>query len=545
MFQKIVKVAIPHEFYYNEEEMLYFKRLNQLVSKINLKGVNMISTLSNIIFVIGFSFIILFLYSLSKHRNRVSGLFSLMCLTIAIYLIGYGFELRSENIEQIIFFLKMEYFGTSFMTTIWFLFSYKFYFNKNPSLRLKIIVMVIPILTLFFNVTNEYHHLFYTNISAVQHNGFLIVHLSRGPWYFVNIVYSYVVLLLGSTFFYRVWKNSLYTMRTQALLMFIGTLCPGMMNFVYLLGLSPYGLDLVPFGLSILAILYFIALFRYDFFDIGDIIRSVVFAEIREGIIVVDDKKRLIDFNNAAQKVFSCLKVVNIGINLSDVEELREIVEYESSPFEIEMVHNGCIQYYEVRVTDLTEKNKIVGSVFFIRDITKQREMIQKLETMASYDDLTQVYNRRRLMEEAKKAALRVMRHKSFLSVLMIDIDFFKNINDKYGHLAGDEVIKTVIRSCEERLRSTDIIGRYGGEEFIIILPEANLKNSLRIAEHIRKHVEDMEVTYDGAVIKVTISIGVASNESNAETINVMKVIDDADLALYNAKNSGRNRVSS
>lgn len=514
-------------------------------SYLDFKEVNMIIILSNILFVIGFLFAILFLYSLFKYRNRISGLFALMCLAVAIYVIGYGFELRSENIEQIGFFLKIEYFGSPFMTTFWLLFSYKFYFNKNPSLKFKIIVMVIPVLTLFFNVTNEYHHLFYKNISVIYYHDFLIARLSKGPWYFVNVVYSYLVMLCGGIVFYKAWKNSLYAMRKQSFLMFIGTLCPAIMNFVYLFGFSPYGLDLLPFGFSILAVFYFIALFRYDFLDIGEIFRSVIFAEIREGIIVVDDKKRLIDFNTAAQRVFSSLNAVNIGVNLLKLEKLKKLLEYKTSSFEIEIVQEGYSKYYEVRITNLNKNNKIVGFVFFIHDVTEQREMIHRLENMASYDELTQVYNRRRLMEEAQKEELRIKQNNGILSILMIDIDLFKQINDKYGHLAGDEIIKAVIRTCKNGLRSTDIIGRYGGEEFVIILPESNLENSLIIAEYIRKHVEDMEVIYDGDIIKVTISIGVASSEGGVGVFNVMKVINRADLALYNAKSSGRNKVGS
>lgn len=504
----------------------------------------MTSTLSNIFFVVGFCFIIFFLYSLSKHRNRVSGLFSLMCLSIAIYVIGYGFELRAQDGEQIMFFLKLEYFGAPFMTAFWLLFSYKFYYNRNPSLRLNIMVMLIPVLTLFFSVTNEYHHLFYADVSAVQYDGFIIARLTKGPWYFVNMVYSYLVLLVGAAAFYKAWRHSLYMMRTQSLLLFIGTLCPGIINIVYLAGFSPYGLDLTPFGLSVLAVLYYIALFRYEFLELGEIIRSVAFSEISEGIIVVDDKRRVIDFNNAAQKVFSCLEPKNIGMDLASFEETRRLAEQKSNSFEMKVDLNGYQKYYEFRVTDLKEKDEKLGSVFFMRDITKQKEIIRALDHMASYDPLTQVYNRRRLVEEAEKEALRVKRLNICLSVLMMDIDFFKKVNDVYGHLAGDEVIRSVANACKERVRRTDIIGRYGGEEFVILLPGSDLEDALDIAEEIRKHIEEMEIVFFENRIKVTVSIGVASAGISKEETNIMQVINNADMALYHAKNNGRNRVS-
>jgi len=503
----------------------------------------MTSILTGILLISGFLFILIFLYSLSK-RNRVSGLFSLMCLAVAIYVIGYAFELRSQNVEQIKFFLAVEYFGAPFMPAFWLLFAYKFYFNRNSLLKMNVAVMIVPILTLFFCVTNDYHHLFYTDISAIPYEDIVIANLSKGPWYYVYAVYSYLILLLGIAVFYRSWRDSHLTMKTPALLMLIGTLSCGIFSIVYLAGLSPLGLDLAPFGLCVLAIFYFIALFRYNFLELGEIIRSAVFLEISDGIMVVDNRKRLLDFNNAAKKVFPWLDIKNIGLDLSCLENARQIVEHTDKHFEIEVTQDGNPRYYEFRVTDLSSKNRILGSVLFFHNITKQREMIEALDNMASYDSLTQVYNRRRLIDEAELYAQRAIRHLGSLSVLMIDIDLFKKVNDEFGHLTGDEVIRAVIRICKERLRSSDIIGRYGGEEFLVVLPESSLEDALNIAEHIRKHIEDLEIISQDNLIKITVSIGVASAAGSREGINVMQVINRADKALYQAKHNGRNRVS-
>jgi diguanylate cyclase (GGDEF)-like protein len=128
----------------------------------------------------------------------------------------------------------------------------------------------------------------------------------------------------------------------------------------------------------------------------------------------------------------------------------------------------------------------------------------------------------------------------------MIDIDFFKKINDFYGHLIGDEVIKTVALTCNERLRRTDVIGRYGGEEFAILLPATNMENAMNVAESIRMQIEEMETTYSEHKIRVTVSIGISTVKGNvSEDIDMDHLIDQADMALYQAKNNGRNRVCS
>lgn len=200
-----------------------------------------------------------------------------MCLAIAIYITGYSFELKADNIEQIKFFLKMEYFGAPFMSAFWMIFAYKFHFKKAASLKITIMIMVIPFLTLFFNVTNEYHKLIYTNVSAFEFEGYLLAKLSGGPWYFVNIAYAYLVQLFGMSVFFGAWRKNGYKFGTQAYWMFFGSIWPMSVNMIYIAGLSPLNLDLTPFGLSLSAIFFYVALFRYDFLELKEIVRDVTF----------------------------------------------------------------------------------------------------------------------------------------------------------------------------------------------------------------------------------------------------------------------------
>ncbi len=502
----------------------------------------MTGILSDLLFLIGLIFFVFFFYSLSKQRNRFAALFSIMCLTVAIYVIGYGFELRAQTVDEIKFFLKMEYFGSPFMTAFWLLFAYKFRFNRTPSLKIHILVFLIPLLTLFFSVTNEYHHLLYTSVSAVQYDGFIIARLVKGPWYYVYVTYSYGVLLLGIAVFYLAWRQTQYKTKTQAFWMLFGSIWPGLFDLIYLFGFSPYGLDIAPFAFSILAACYFNALFRYDFLDLKDIIRSVTFSEINEGIIVIDDRYRLIDFNRAAREFFSWLEDKNIGLELSSFPEGKTILEQKNNLFEIEIKTGNIRRYCEFRVTPLRE-GKVLGYTYFVRDISEQKKMMQELNRMASYDPLTQVYNRRRLLEEAEKELLRAKRHYRCFSVLMMDLDHFKNVNDQYGHLAGDEVIRSVIQSCREIIRATDIIGRYGGEEFIIVLSETGWENACQIAECIRELIAGLEVPFHGEIIRITVSIGVVAVLGSNDKISIRDIINKADQALYQAKNNGRNQV--
>ena len=503
----------------------------------------MVDFLSNILFLEGIFFIILFFYSLLKQNNRFAVIFSIMCLSTAVYVIGYGFEIRSHNIEQIKFFLKTEYFGLSFLIAFGMIFSYKFHFNKNPSLKLKIAFIFVPMLTLFVNSTNEYHHLFYSNLSTIKYKEFVIVNIEKGPWYFVNIVYSYMVLLFGINVFYCSWRFSEYKLKTGAFWLFFGSIWPAVVNIPYIAGFSPLKIDITPFGFGMLAISYSIAIFCYDLLELKEIISSFTFSHISEGIIVVDDKNRLIDFNSAAQIIFNSLDMRQIGVEFSYFWNNKKIIKEEKNRFQIEIEKDNKKTYYEFRTTALKEKKKILGYVYFIQDITNTKKMIQELNNMANYDALTQIYNRRRLMEEAEKELLRAKTDGSYISVLIIDIDHFKNVNDQYGHLAGDEVIKMVTKTCKDNLRITDVIGRYGGEEFIIILPNTDKENATDIAEYIREYIRNLKIECNEEKISVTVSIGAVCAIINNNTINIEKMIREADKGLYYAKNHGRNQI--
>ncbi len=503
----------------------------------------MIGILAPMLFLFGISFFIFFLYSLSKQRNSYSGPFSIMCLAISIYIIGYGFELCATSIEQITFFVKLEYFGAPFMTAFWMIFAYKYHYKNKPSLKATILIMLFPFLTLFFSVTNEFHHLIYTDISAFEYQGHLLSILSKGPWYYVNIAYAYIIQIFAIYVFFNSWSNAEYKYGTPAYWMFFGSLWPAAVNIIYIAGLSPLGLDLTPFGLSISAICFYIALFRYDFLELKEIVKDVAFSEISEGIIVIDDKYRLIDFNKACKQIFEWLDLKNIGTDVSRFKEGRLLLEQHDDLFEMKLVNKNTQKYYEFRKTVLTENNKNVGYVYFIQDVSKQKEMIQVLNDMANYDSMTQIYNRRRLMEEAEMALLQSRRFGYHISFLMIDIDHFKMVNDRYGHLAGDEVLKTLVNVCKDRIRRTDILGRFGGEEFLIIMPDTSRENVIKVAEEIRETMENTRTFFGDSTVMVTISIGISAVQIMDDNYSVDKLINNADIALYKAKNGGRNRI--
>jgi len=176
-----------------------------------------------------------------------------------------------------------------------------------------------------------------------------------------------------------------------------------------------------------------------------------------------------------------------------------------------------------------------------IIDISLQKKMEEELRALATTDGLTGAYNRRHFMYEASTEVPRAKRYGHPLSVLMIDLDFFKKVNDAFGHAGGDEVLRRFVSAVGEVLRGPDVLGRIGGEEFALILPETDLQGAIALAERIRADIQDLNIRWDKRTIKVTASIGVAMLQKDDGDIHA--IMAKADKALYTAKAEGRNRV--
>ncbi|MCX7828152.1 MAG: diguanylate cyclase [Thermanaerothrix sp.] len=172
---------------------------------------------------------------------------------------------------------------------------------------------------------------------------------------------------------------------------------------------------------------------------------------------------------------------------------------------------------------------------------TRVMEVQRKLRFLARHDPLTGLFNRGALLEMEEREISRVLREGTRLSVAMMDIDRFKAINDRYGHLAGDEVLRQLSSRVKSLIRPYDILGRYGGEEFLMVLPGASLEGAVGLCDRVRRGIESAPVEYQGESIMVTASFGVAEFR---EGMSLDRLNDHADQALYRAKGDGRNRVA-
>lgn len=186
-----------------------------------------------------------------------------------------------------------------------------------------------------------------------------------------------------------------------------------------------------------------------------------------------------------------------------------------------------------------SDDNSISGLFLIVQDVTELATYEQKLVEMNTKDALTGIYNRRFLESRLREEFERHRRHSHPLSLMMIDIDFFKKVNDNYGHQCGDVILQAVAEKTASVIRKTDFVARYGGEEFCCLLPETSADAAEIVAENIRNHIEQIENIFEGNSIKVTISLGISALMDKDSPETLLKRADDA---LYQAKHSGRNR---
>jgi len=222
------------------------------------------------------------------------------------------------------------------------------------------------------------------------------------------------------------------------------------------------------------------------------------------------------------------LKVMQTVLESGDP---REIDEYQPS------IPHLKERIWTLRVFPLHENR---GGVAF-EDVTTSVQNRKRLRHLATHDELTGVMSRELFMKYLKKELNRTKRYGSTFCLMILDLDHFKRINDRYGHLAGDQVLERVGSTLKNNLREADLAGRYGGEEFVILLPETQLTDARAISERLRRLIGKGQYEHDGSTFKVTCSIGLSS--VNEQDRSPDDVIDRADKALYRAKEEGRDRV--
>jgi diguanylate cyclase (GGDEF)-like protein/PAS domain S-box-containing protein len=279
---------------------------------------------------------------------------------------------------------------------------------------------------------------------------------------------------------------------------------------------------------------------------------ELVFQHVNSGVIVIDNRGVVIDINPAAEKIINRSQEDAVGKTLqqtlSGYSHLLDVLSDEVK--ETSEVRVGS-NVYEIKQTPLIDMaGKHTGRIMLFYDITALKNSEDKLSAandqlkkLASTDTLTQLFNRRNFFELADREFSRAQRQQICFSLILIDLDNFKTVNDTKGHICGDMVLQEAARCLGLYSRDGDILGRYGGDEFIVLAFEADEQEARLTSERFCEKIPTHLASLEDVDIPVTLSIGVATyNKEDDITLNVL--LERADKALYESKRNGRNRTA-
>ena len=507
-----------------------------------------------LLFLAGVFSLLLSFYVLNERVTTIGKTFSLFAGAISIYSVGYGFELLSATLGEMLFWSKVQYLGIAsipgLILVLVILYTGGRAFFTWPRM---ILVFTIPLITLLARLTNEFHHLLYTSVGIDASGPGPLLEFTPGPLYRLHDFYSNFVLLVCGFLLIRFLFRAAPSYRKQTFILLIAMGIQWAGYLVYLAGGGPENLDINPLLLVLSAPVYALGIFKYFLFNLVPVARDRVFEVIKDGVMVVDKARRLVDYNKQCGKIIPEISKDKIGTGIMDllggypwIHEIFNHAYPESTDISIgEKPDAMSFQLSNQVLFDTKGKN--MGNILIFSNVTKERKLVKRLENMATTDELTGIYNRRHLITLAEREIARTGRLNRPVSILLMDLDHFKRINDTYGHHCGDGVLRHFTRLISDNIRNIDIFGRYGGEEFVLLLPETDGQNGLETAKRLGSIVADTpflsgDHTLDEAVA-FTVSIGVSST-TGPGTGGIDTLLKNADKALYRCKTRGRNQAA-
>jgi diguanylate cyclase (GGDEF)-like protein len=488
---------------------------------------------------------IMFVYSFSRGKSFFARAFGLLALTLDIYLLGYLLELNVASLDARLFWNQIQYFGIPFFPGFWLLVSllYTGRFKKTHGYTV-LAIFTIPIITFFMRLTNEMHLLFYSSIELNTLGDLTFLVLGKGPWYYVQAAYSFIVLVLCTFFYYKKLVQSNEQEKKQFQLLFWASIVPYIALLFIVIDPGKLGIDYSAIVLPLCILLINYALSRYNFLELKMLARERVFEESSKGLILMDRHYVVRDFNASSVRYLSWFKIElqneDLKVLLSKHEDLLNSIFNREKNIQV-IQRNNSKYYISFTAEDIGLEDDLSGILLSIEDVTVREELTLKLKEMAQTDMLTGINNRRHFAEESNKAIDRAKRYHETLSLLMIDIDHFKLINDKHGHACGDKVLQQVAELIRTNFRSTDVIGRLGGEEFAITMLNSNTDEAILKAEELRVKVEQAYFGFDDLNLHISVSVGIT--ELKNSEFNLDDLISQADKAMYQAKELGRNAI--
>ncbi|WP_138494436.1 GGDEF domain-containing protein [Paenibacillus pinistramenti] len=461
--------------------------------------------------------------------------------------------------------------------------------------RTRLILLSVPAVIAAAGVAANPVHLFVRPLEG----GY--IHRAYGPWFWVMIVILLSYFFASLSFLFRSMYSSktLLTIKKQVRITLWGIFvlaafaCADLVLNVFLAKWLPIIPGLTSVGIFISALFFAYVIKRYNMFDLVSIAQEDVINTIPYGILVLDENESIIEVNKTlrvsidlkAGDVFDMERFLDsVRVDGSSGEFLDNYTRRENKSAQIEIIiERDILRHFILQASPIVDSYYMhIGRILTFQDVSQERFLVKemnlqnkilqernhslnqirnelseankKLEEMALTDSLTNCFNRRYLAQQLSHEVITNLQYRTPFSLILFDIDFFKSINDRYGHVIGDEVLYHTAQTVKQSIRGTDILARYGGEEFMVYLPHTERFLAEQLAERVRSSVEDSHLLVEHEIepISITISMGILSIETfdlvtdyvpNDPEEYLTGLFAAVDKALYQAKQNGRNRI--
>lgn len=496
-----------------------------------------------------------------------------MLFGLAVWAFGYAMITVFQSLDEKIFWLRFENIGILTVPVFWFLFTVQYaQVDKWLSRYTGSVFFVIPAISLIIIFSENWFPLYYASVRPLAESGGPLV-IERGPWYLIAAIQAYLLNLAGMGVL--IWRFIYYrNIYRQQLAVLVGAvLIPVVVNLFYQLApriMPPLSvpIDLTPISFTVTAMLLSAGVFGLRLFDLIPIARHTILEHIPEMVFVVDAHDRVLDANSAAQNAVGKSLEEIIGKDPLEVfqkwpqlinrflttDEAHEEIQIPGDPprtleIDISPLYNQLKQLAGrvIVAHDVTEHKWLENDLKYANEaLIKQLEEINKLrdelQVQAIHDPLTNAFNRRYLTEFLEKEISRAQRERTPVTIVILDVDNFKQFNDSYGHKCGDEVLQSITKFLNEHSRRGDVVCRYGGEEFVVLMPNVSLETAFERAEMWRQDFSETGIEYEGMELFATFSAGVATFPQHGLTGEA--ILQSADKALLQSKDTGKNKVT-
>lgn len=504
-----------------------------------------------------------------RRRHAPGGMWLFaMSISAAVWTYAEALDFSSVNLQSHILWSKVAYLGSTTAPVFFFLFTLAYTGQSRWTRPWVVAALLSPsVLVILAAWTNELHHLVWPSFQVLPGQPSIVIY-GHGWGYWAITAYALSLGLLGSGRLLGIAFRTRNLYRAQSASVAIAALIPWVAEIIY--SFSPAvvpGFDpsvTIVFTNAILAI----TLLHFKLLDVVPVSRDVLLEEMTDGLLVLDSDERVLEMNPAALRLLGVQGAVRAGVSLRDAlahwpEAVNCILDGKchEGPQTLILSDGRHVSVHRLRL--LEDGRDLQRDMYILRDITAQAhaeralqgavkslkmrmseiEALQaELREQAIRDPLTGLHNRRFLAETLERELGRAAREGYSVSLIMFDIDHFKRVNDTLGHAAGDAELRSLGAELKAHIRVGDIACRYGGDEFLVVLPNTPLEVATQLAERWRLALREAMQRVGDARTGATLSLGVAAFPVHGTMSE--EIIAAADSAVYASKAAGRNRVT-